>query len=570
MPNALTAQGLTTATREELIDYYSAEFRRIYGSDVNLESDTPDGQWVNIQVQAVLDIQDLLAEIYNSFDPDLAFGVVLDQRVAINGIQRQAGTYTITPITLINSQSVNLYGLDGVGSTPDVREDGEEIFRISDNAGNEWLLEDTQLGLAANTHVLNFRAALPGQVLTIPNTINIPLTIVVGVTSVNNPSTYSTLGINEELDAQLKIRRQRSVSLASQGYNAGLRAALLNINGVTSAFVYENDTDSTDSDGTPAHTIWVIVAGTGTDELIAQAIYTKRNAGAGMRGDESYIVLQDDGTPFVVRWDEVLNRNVFIKMTLTSIDGVVAPGVSAIREGLVENYQPGVNQNLNINAVATAVQQIDPNALVTNEGLSDGTDQELTLSGVPASGSFKILYNGEESAAIDWDDSVGAIQTIIQDVTGLSNTTVTGSLAGQSLEFDLSDESNVLGLISVVDNSLETSGPVDITFGYVQNYVDVLNAPTKRDQFILSVPNIILLPMQLNPSLASVQAEAMRQFQAAGGYGDYLYEITVNNSGGSIDPDTGLYTAGATPAVTDTIRATDAFGNTATAMATVF
>jgi hypothetical protein len=46
------------------------------------------------------------------FDPDNAVGVVLDQRVAINGIQRQAGTYTVTPITVVTSQSVNLYGLD--------------------------------------------------------------------------------------------------------------------------------------------------------------------------------------------------------------------------------------------------------------------------------------------------------------------------------------------------------------------------------------------------------------------------------------------------------------------------
>src|ERR1700744_4144299 len=110
--NSLTAQGLTTSTQPQLLAYYTAQYQSIYGADINLASDTPDGQWMNIIIQTVLDLQDLLTQIYNSFDPDNAIGTQLDQRVAINGIQRLAGTYSITNITLVLTQSVNLYGLD--------------------------------------------------------------------------------------------------------------------------------------------------------------------------------------------------------------------------------------------------------------------------------------------------------------------------------------------------------------------------------------------------------------------------------------------------------------------------
>ena len=236
MPNSLTATGLTTATQSELLTNYTNALQQIYGSDINLQSDTPDGQLINLFIQSVLDVQDLLTQIYNSFDPDNAIGVVLDQRVAINGIQRQAGTYTITNITLVTSQSVNLYGLD---------QSVNPVYTVADGAGNEWNLVTTVLGLPAGTNVLVFQSATPGANIPIPNTIIVPITIVLGVTSINNPTTYITLGINEESDAALRLRRQISVSLSSQGYLQGLLAALENINGVTSAFVYENKSAST-------------------------------------------------------------------------------------------------------------------------------------------------------------------------------------------------------------------------------------------------------------------------------------------------------------------------------------
>ncbi len=561
MPNILDATGLQTSTREELVAYFTAQYQQIYGADITLTSDTPDGQMMNIFIQAILDLEDLLVQVYNMFDPDNAIGVVLDQRVAINGIQRQAGTYTITPVTVVNASSVNLYGLD---------QDVQDPYTVSDNVGNRWLLQETQLGLSPGTHVLNFRAEVPGAQLTTPNTITVPVTIVLGVTSVNNPTTYLSLGVNEEPDAVLKVRRQKSVSLASQGYLAGLLAALENTTGVTAAYVYENVSGTTDGDGVPGHSIWVIVAGSASDADIADVIYRKRNAGCGMFGDISYVITQVDGTPFTILWDQVVTQNLFVAFTATSIDGVTAPDIAAIRAGLVTSFTPGVYEEVDINGMATLVQDIDPNCLVTNAGFSDGATQVATLSGVAASGTFKILYDGNLSATINWNDSISTIEGKVQAVTGLSATLVTGSIASQTLSFDLGAESSVLGLITVSANSLQTSGVVDITFAFDEDLQNTLTPTTKKNQFQVSADNIYILPMQLLPTTSTVvDTTGTVAFAGAGGYGDYVYSIQTNNSGASIDASTGEYTAGATPSVSDTIKVTDAFGNTATATVTV-
>ena len=171
MPNLLDSNGITTKTRDELVQYFTAQYQSIYGQNIDLSASSPDGQMMNIFVQAILDIEDLLVQIYNSFDPDSAIGTQLDQRVAINGIQRQNGTYTVTPISITVTQALNLYGLD---------QTIQPVYTVSDNAGTQWLLETTQTIGVAGTYSYQFRAQNPGAVSTVPNTITVPVTVVLG------------------------------------------------------------------------------------------------------------------------------------------------------------------------------------------------------------------------------------------------------------------------------------------------------------------------------------------------------------------------------------------------------
>ena len=558
MPNIIDANGLQTKTYDELLAELEAGFKAIYGTDINLGQDTPDGQLLNLFIQGYLDLLDLQTQVYNTFDPDNAIGVILDQRVAINGIQRQGGTHTITDITIVTSAACNLYGQD---------QSVEPVYTIQDNAGTQWQLQTTQTIPGATTTIASFAAVDPGEILTVPNTIQTPVTVVLGVSSVNNPTTYTTLGINEESDADLKIRRSKSVSLASQGYLAGLLAQLENLEGMNSAFVYENNTGSTDSDGVPGNSIWVIVSGTSTDEDIANAIYQKRNAGCGMFGSEVYFVTQVDGSMFQINWDNVLTETLFIVFTATSIDGEELPDIPSIRPGLVTSFVPGVNEEIDVNALATDVQEIDSNTLVSNAGFSNGKLQDLLLDGLAASGVFKMNYNGNATVDINWDDAAGAIETKLQAVAGLSAATVSGSIASQTLNIDLSAVGTIFGLLTISDNTLQTGGAADIAITTQLTTSPTLQPSTKQFQFSVAEENIIITDIQLLPETAIVLASATQQFAGYGGYGSYLYEILVDNSGASIDQN-GLYTAGGSLGV-DTVQITDALGNTATALVTV-
>ncbi len=395
MPNIITSSGLQTATSSELIAQFTADFQAIYGADINLDPDTPDGQMMMIFIQSVLDLESLLTQIYNGFDPDLAVGNVLDQRVAINGIQRLGGTYTITPVsittTLSPSQSITLKGLDLHPDDP---------YTVSDSAGTQYFLQITTTisTVGTSTTSLSFRAAEPGATLTQQNTINTPVTIVIGVTGVINPLPYTSLGLNQETDAQLKVRRQRSVALASKGYLSGLLAALQNISGVETAIVYENTGDVVDAKGITPHAIWVIVGGTVADVDVATAIYNKRNAGCGLYtilgpSLKTYNITQDDGSIFTVKWNTVISQPIFLKVGLTSIDGITPPLSAAIVAGLPSKFVLGVGETVDINEVATWIQEIDPNCLVTFPATYGLSANNVTFFNILSPSSFNGQMN---------------------------------------------------------------------------------------------------------------------------------------------------------------------------------
>ena len=182
MPDILDANGLTVKTLTEIRTDLETAFKDIYGVDINIDQNSPDGQMIGILSQAFVDIRELATYIYNSFDPDNAIGRQLDSRVTINNIERQGGTYTITPIDITVDRTVSLNGLDADFDNPN-----GVGYTVQDDAGNQFVLIDSDT-LTAGTHSLSFRSKEIGEVNVTVGTIVNPVTIVLGVTTINNSS----------------------------------------------------------------------------------------------------------------------------------------------------------------------------------------------------------------------------------------------------------------------------------------------------------------------------------------------------------------------------------------------
>lgn len=356
--NYIDETGLHLQTRDEIVTELENQFKAIYGADISLAPNSPDRQMIEIFAQAKMDILELAADVYASFNPDEARGRVLDARGSINGVARSVATYTKVMVNVTLDREVALKGADNFSSP----------FTVANGSGTQFYLEESQT-LPAGVHSLSFRAAELGAVDVTAASLTTIVSVTLGVTATSNPAVPYQSGVNEETDSQFRTRRRAAVALPSQGYLQGIQGALRAVDGVTDCVVYENVTTVTDAFGIPGHSMWAIVDG-GDEDEIAQTIYVKRNAGCGMRGDEVVAVPQVNGTALNVRFDRPVYADLHMKFTVTSLTPLHAIDAEYLKNKIFEQIVYGIYQPADLTAITTLLKSLDPLIVVTTGGVS--------------------------------------------------------------------------------------------------------------------------------------------------------------------------------------------------------
>lgn len=371
-PNRIDADGLQVKTYTEIEEEYMMQFRYNYGQDINLDPPSPDRQQISITAQSDVDNLENLVKVYNSFSVESCGGINLDQRVALNGLVRRAGSFTETDIIITTDRALNLKGLDddynninGVGYT------------VTDGSGNQFILKNSVSITGAGDWTLRFRARNIGKVLTIQNTITNPVTILLGVLKINNPQPAVIIGVDEESDVQLKVRRLKSFALQSVGLTDSLRAAILTLENVKDCYIAENESDEAIPD-LPAKGIGIVVDG-GADIDIAQCIYGKKVLGAVMVGEKSYNIERPNGTFYTCQWITAVPQNLYIQAVVNSRLGKSAD-LEYLKEQLIKTLFYGINQPALVADITVSINSIDNTIALSDVGVSlNGTDYFQTV-----------------------------------------------------------------------------------------------------------------------------------------------------------------------------------------------
>jgi len=329
-----------------LIDEFSTiynrladKFKLIYGQDINLEQNSPDGQLLGIITNEIYDLQTLILHIYNSFDPDLAQGVELNKLLKLIAQTRRASTKSIVDITIVANANVTL----------------PADYTIIDENKNEWVI-NAETTLIAGTNIVSFNAVNFGAIEASANTINDVVTVFPEITSVNN-ALPAEVGRDEESDVLLRKRRNNLLSVNSNSTIAGIYSKLFLLDTVTDAVIYENATNTYDAlKDLSAHTLWCIIDGGSIDE-ITKIIATDKTIGTDLKGTVSNnyveIFLKADGTTraltHIVKFDRPTEIPLYIKLTVSKKIITDIIDMDAIKNKLVEKLY-------SINEKATATE----------------------------------------------------------------------------------------------------------------------------------------------------------------------------------------------------------------------
>lgn len=95
---------------------------------------------------------------------------------------------------------------------------------------------------------------------------------------VSGTSGAANVGRNIETDPQFRVRRENLLRISGSATLEAIRSALLNLDNVVQAFIFENVTDFVDGNGLPPHSFEAVVAG-GDDTEVAQSIFDNKPLG---------------------------------------------------------------------------------------------------------------------------------------------------------------------------------------------------------------------------------------------------------------------------------------------------
>lgn len=315
----LTSTGFKRTRLDERLENLRAAAQAIFGNDIDLGSDTMDGQHLALFAERIASLDELAEQVWQSFDPDAGTDLSLSRLVKINGIERSEGAYSVAMLSLTG--------------TPNILIPARSIVSNASGSVVVYTSSDVRLDVLGNGVV----AASPDQIgaITAPaGSLNVIRSPVYGWDSVTNAAPM-TIGKLREQDNTLRLRRSKSVSRGNRNVVDALWAAITDLPGVIEARVLENAGSAADENGLPAHSIHVVALG-GNDQDIAETIWARKTGGTTLLGQTSITVQDAQGGQQTVKFSRPTDVRVKARVTVSPRTGWTISKPAQIKQALVD------------------------------------------------------------------------------------------------------------------------------------------------------------------------------------------------------------------------------------------
>lgn len=296
------ATGIHVSDYPTVLAYFEAQYQSIYGADVYLEADSQDGQFLALIALAYTDLSSLAVAVFNAFSPAAAQGTGLSSVVKINGIARLIATYSQVDVIIGGTVGTTITN----GS-------------IRDENGLTWALPALVVIPTALSITVTATCATIGAIAASPNTqwtINTPTR---GWSSISNTSA-GTPGNPVESDPALRVRQTKSTMLASETVVDGIIGSLNALPGVTRVALDENDSSTTNANGTPAGAAAFVVEG-GDATQIATVIAEQKTMGTPTYGTTSETLIDSAGLSQVINFFRPAETEIVVTLNLKALVG---------------------------------------------------------------------------------------------------------------------------------------------------------------------------------------------------------------------------------------------------------
>lgn len=367
----VTDQGFSRKTQETILAELSDGARERIDPAIRTDAESVMGQILGLLSEPLAELWEVAEEVYRSNDPDAAEGDALDSISAISGTIRDPATRSAAWCDV--DVDAGTYPAGTLRAHPVGHP--ESVFTS---------VADVVAAVDGTVSGVEFRSAQFGPVAAPAGTLNVIADPVTGWNSVTNPLD-ADLGRTREADSDLRIKREQELAVAGSATYEAILADVSALEKVTDVRLFVNDTDGTDDNGLPPHSIEVLVddlADPEADDTIAQAIFLTKAAGIRTVGSVTGTATSPTtGASFGIQFSRAVSVEVEAELVIT--------------------LDAGANQAVVVASVEVAVaNQVDATPIGGTVFLSDLVVAAESVSGVESVDLDTVAVGDTDSGAV--------------------------------------------------------------------------------------------------------------------------------------------------------------------------
>lgn len=325
----LTDDGWVTITQDEALKIAKSDIQKYMGIETDVSDGSAMGRLALMYANRIVEYDNSAQNVYDNNFWQTASGVSMDRLATSIGIQRHQAQYA--------QVDLQIKGKPGylIPAQTEFMTDNGDSF-LSD--------EDIQLDQAGNALVSAHSSDAASYTNVDANTIINQANPVDEIDTVNNDMPASG-GADLESDYDFRIRGNINKNSPENPTVGGIRTALINVNGVTSVTVQNNQSKSTDEHGNPPNSIHIYVVG-GTDDDIANKLVDVLAGGASTVGKINKTVMVANN-PVIVSFDRAQQKTLSFKIDINSGNGYDDDAVKQAIQDYVSSFEMGDKVILN-------------------------------------------------------------------------------------------------------------------------------------------------------------------------------------------------------------------------------
>lgn len=316
----LTDLGFERPTYDEILEKQIERAKLLFGEDIETAENTPLGKYIRLNCKDLAECYEILETVYYSRFIDSAKGQSLDRLCPFAGISRNQATRARHKIKFTGTAGETIPG-GFLLSAGEVQFYTINDYVIGEDGTATGYVDCTESGTVGNVGTGKINTIVESSII---------------VYSIEHLETVS-YGDDIETDAALRIRFKEAAAGSGSATADAIRGAISRVPLVESVTIIENDTGKT-VDGRPPNSFeCYVLSPESQDQLVADAIFSKKPLGIKCVGSISNTVYDKGGRPHTVYFSRTIEKVLHMKVTVNVNGTFEADGENKIKDNIAKN-----------------------------------------------------------------------------------------------------------------------------------------------------------------------------------------------------------------------------------------